>query len=221
MLRRRQDGIFDVDADDYPHLRARPTWVSAEEHIENIQNEINLYADGERKTNHLGRSNKRDIQIKLKAVSADHCSIQYTQQKGWTITEAGKTPDKASSNGTYVFLKTLKQMKDHMPSDLIPLHEGMIISFVNYELRVGFEPKTADDVREQTAAMTKFFAAQDERYDQLGLAAPQGVTAKIPLPGLAVAAGGAAAATAALAAATAAEELVEAPVPEAAPVQAE
>jgi hypothetical protein len=29
-------------------------------------------------------------------------------------------------------------MKDHMPSELIPLHEGMIISFVNYELRVKF-----------------------------------------------------------------------------------
>jgi len=25
-----------------------------------------------------------------------------------------------------------------MPSELIPLHEGMIISFVNYELRVKF-----------------------------------------------------------------------------------
>jgi len=34
-----------------------------------------------------------------------------------------------------------------MPSDLIPLHEGMIISFVNYELRVRFEKKSAEDVR--------------------------------------------------------------------------
>ena len=125
-----------MDPDDYPHLRARPTWVSAEEHIENIQNEINLYADGEKKTNSIGRSMKRDIQIKLKAVSADHCAVQYQQNKGWTISERGK--DKSSSNGTYVFLKTLHQMKDHIPSDLIPLQEGMIISFVNYELRVSF-----------------------------------------------------------------------------------
>ena len=32
----RKEGSFDVDKDDFPHLRARPTWVSAEEHIENI-----------------------------------------------------------------------------------------------------------------------------------------------------------------------------------------
>jgi len=37
-----------------------------------------------------------------------------------------------------------------MPSDLIPLHEGMIISFVNYELRVRFEKKSPEDVRNQT-----------------------------------------------------------------------
>jgi len=56
-------------------LRARPTWVSAEDHVDNIQNEINIYADGTEKVNSLGRSLKRDIQIKLKAVSADHCQI--------------------------------------------------------------------------------------------------------------------------------------------------
>jgi len=102
---------------------------------------------------------KRDIQIKLKAVSADHCAIAYNPDKGWTISEKGK--DRASSNGTYVFLKTLKQMRDHMPSDLIPLHDGMIISFVNYELRVRFEDKTPDEVLQQTQAQAAFFAKQD------------------------------------------------------------
>jgi hypothetical protein len=38
-------------------------------------------------------------------------------------------------------------MKDHMPSDMIPLHEGMIISFVNYELRVSFETKSDSDIK--------------------------------------------------------------------------
>lgn len=142
--------------DDYPHLRARPTWVSADEYIENIQNEITLMADGEKKENSLGRSAKRDIQIKLKAVSADHCQIKYNVDKGWTISERGK--DKPSSNGTYVFMKTLKQMKDHMPSDMIPLHEGMIISFVNYELRVSFENKSDNDIKAQTVAMRDFFS---------------------------------------------------------------
>jgi len=156
----RHKKSYEVDPDDFPHLRARPTWVSAEEHIENIQNEINIYADGQRMINSLGRSMKRDIQIKLKAVSADHCAIAYNPEKGWTISERGK--DRASSNGTYVFLKTLKQMRDHMPSDLIPLHDGMIISFVNYELRVRFEDKSADEITAQTKAASLFFNQLDE-----------------------------------------------------------
>jgi pSer/pThr/pTyr-binding forkhead associated (FHA) protein len=48
---------------------------------------------------------KRDIQIKLKAVSADHCAIAYTQEKGWVITERGK--DRLSSNGTFIFMKSM------------------------------------------------------------------------------------------------------------------
>ena len=40
----RRKGNFEVDPDD-AQLRARPTWVSAEEHIENIQNEIILDAE--------------------------------------------------------------------------------------------------------------------------------------------------------------------------------
>jgi predicted component of type VI protein secretion system len=48
-----------------------------------------------------------------------------------------------------------------MPSDLIPLHDGMIISFVNYELRVRFEEKTSDEVLQQTQAQAAFFAKQD------------------------------------------------------------
>ena len=47
---------------------------------------------------------KREVQIKLKAVSADHCSITYTAEKGWFIAEKGK--DKMSANGTFVFMKS-------------------------------------------------------------------------------------------------------------------
>ena len=68
---------------------------------------------------------KRDIQIKLKAVSADHCAIAYSQEKGWTITERGK--DRVSSNGTFIFMKSMQQMNNHVPSDMIPLHDEMII----------------------------------------------------------------------------------------------
>ena len=52
-------------------------------------------------------------------------------------------------------------MRDHMPSDLVPLHDGMILSFVNYELRVKIERKTSDDVQKQTDAQTEFFAQRD------------------------------------------------------------
>lgn len=49
-------------------------------------------------------------------------------------------------------------MNDHIPSDMIPLHDDMIISFVNYELRVRLHQKTKDEVNEQYAACEEFFA---------------------------------------------------------------
>jgi len=139
-------------------LRARPTWVSAEESHENIQNEINVIVDdidGKKNVSSVGRSMKRDIQIKLKAVSAEHCAISYFPEKGWTITEKGK--NKPSSNGTYIFLKSLKQMQEHMPSDLIQLQEGMTLSFVNYELKIKFENKQAGQVQQQILEQANFF----------------------------------------------------------------
>ena len=78
--------------------------------------------------------------MKLKAISGDHCSIAYNQEKGWTITERGKS--KVSSNGTYMFMKSAEQIDNRIPSDLIPLYDGQLISFVNYELQVSFEERT-------------------------------------------------------------------------------
>lgn len=37
-------------------------------------------------------------------------------------------------------------MLDHEPSSLIPLHDGMVISFINYEIRVNLEKKTGSDL---------------------------------------------------------------------------
>lgn len=92
---------------------------------------------------------RRDIEIKLKAVSADHCAIYYTPSNGWVITEKGK--DRCSSNGTFVFMKSMTQIDDHEPSDLIPLYNGMTISFINYELQVIIEPR---DVKEMSDDVT-------------------------------------------------------------------
>ena len=160
----RTGNDYDIgEEDDIPELRARPTWVSTEESHENIQNEINVTVDdldGKKNISSLGRSMKRDIQIKLKAVSAEHCSISYFPEKGWTITEKGKP--KPSSNGTYIFLKSLKQMQEHMPSDLIQLQEGMTLSFVNYELKIKFERKQPDQIQQQIVEMTSFFNNHDQ-----------------------------------------------------------
>jgi predicted component of type VI protein secretion system len=172
-MMRPEDKNFVVDTDDFPHLRARPTWVSADENVDNIQNEINVYADGTKLINSVGRSMKRDIQIKLKAVSADHCSIAYTQEKGWTITERGK--DRLSSNGTFIFMKSMQQMNDHIPSDMIPLHDDMIISFVNYELRVRLNQKTKDEITEQYTGMEEFFKQKYQGGGEIDRAAERPV----------------------------------------------
>jgi hypothetical protein len=43
-------------------------------------------------------------------------------------------------------MKSVKQMDDHEPSDLIPLHDGMTISFINYELQVNIQDKSAEEI---------------------------------------------------------------------------
>jgi len=37
-------------------------------------------------------------------------------------------------------------MTEHEPSDLIPLYDGMVLSFINYEIRVCLEKKDASDL---------------------------------------------------------------------------
>lgn len=86
--------------------------------------------------------------MKLKALSNDHCNINYRQNKGWYISESGK--EKASSNGTYVFMKSLKQMKDHEPSSLVPLYDGMVLSFIDFKIRVNLQQEQAACSPEQT-----------------------------------------------------------------------
>ena len=49
-------------------------------------------------------------------------------------------------------------MKDHMPSDLIPIQNDMIISFVNYEVRVKLDDKSDAELRDQMAANDSFFS---------------------------------------------------------------
>ena len=47
-------------------------------------------------------------------------------------------------------------MADHEPSSLIPLYDGMVISFINYEIRVNLEKKDASDLeKEETMRQEK------------------------------------------------------------------
>jgi predicted component of type VI protein secretion system len=95
--------VIEESQDDPPALRARPTWVSSDENKDLIQKEILLEAYNQKQFT-IGRSMKREVQIKLKAVSADHCQVSYDNHAGWSISEKGK--DKLSSNGTFVFMKS-------------------------------------------------------------------------------------------------------------------
>ena len=109
----------------------------------------------------MGRSVQRDIEIKLKAVSAEHCQIYYQPQSGWVITE--KHNQKSSSNGTFVFMKSHSQIEDHEPSDMIRLYNGMVISFINYELQVIIEEKN----QEELAQDAEYFSqAQSKQQDE-------------------------------------------------------
>jgi pSer/pThr/pTyr-binding forkhead associated (FHA) protein len=168
------DYTVEMDENDPPTLRARPTWVSSDENKDLIQKEIILEADAGHMYHTIGRSMKRMVQIKLKAVSADHAKIGYNPEKGWFITEQGK--DKLSSNGTFVFMKSLGQIAEHQPSDLIPLHDGMVISFINYELRVNLEKKDESEVKEQEMRMN------DRHYAQMSASHKMGETMAAATP---------------------------------------
>ena len=57
-------------------------------------------------------------------------------------------------------------MNDHIPSDMIPLHDDMIISFVNYELRVRLDQKTKDEMASQEQKMAEFFEKKQSLYSR-------------------------------------------------------
>lgn len=83
------------------------------------------------------------------------------------MSEKGK--DKLSSNGTFVFMKSHTQMTQHEPSDLIPLTDGMVISFINYEIRVNLEKKDATTFEKEaeiiTAAQKTLGGTQDHGFE--------------------------------------------------------
>ena len=46
-------------------------------------------------------------------------------------------------------------MTEHEPSDLIQLHDGMVLSFINYEIRVNFQKKESADLNQQNARINQ------------------------------------------------------------------
>ena len=57
-------------------------------------------------------------------------------------------------------MKSQQQMLDHEPSSLIPLHDGMVISFINYEIRVNLQKKDQEEVAQHNQQI-------QQRSDQL------------------------------------------------------
>ena len=55
-------------------------------------------------------------------------------------------------------------MQNHEPSSLIPLHDGMVISFINYELRINLEKKDPEQLERENSQI-------NERQQQLAATA--------------------------------------------------
>ena len=53
-------------------------------------------------------------------------------------------------------------MDDHEPSALIPLHDGMILSFINYELQVQIQDKDSDEILLEEDERKKRLSKQKE-----------------------------------------------------------
>jgi len=71
------------------------------------------------------------------------------------VSEGGK--QKASSNGTFMFLKSHSQSQTRAPSDLIPVHDGMVISFVNYEIKINFVKRSPPELQSLADQSQLFF----------------------------------------------------------------
>jgi predicted component of type VI protein secretion system len=52
-------------------------------------------------------------------------------------------------------MKSHNQMIEHEPSDLIPLYDGMVISFINYEIRVNLEKKDASQIQTEEQQISR------------------------------------------------------------------
>ena len=60
-------------------------------------------------------------------------------------------------------MKSHSQIEDHEPSDMIRLYNGMVISFINYELQVIIEEKN----QEELAQDAEYFSqAQSKQQDE-------------------------------------------------------
>ena len=133
---KKQDKLIEIG--DPPTLRFRTIWVN--KHYDQVQKELIIEATKEKSIFSIGRSARNDIQIDLKELSSNHCSIEYSQIQGWTISE--KDCPRPSSNGTFVFMKSYLQMLEQEPSGLVEVKEGMVLSFVNYQLLLKLVPKS-------------------------------------------------------------------------------
>mmetsp|Transcript_29109 Transcript_29109/g.36083 ORF Transcript_29109/g.36083 Transcript_29109/m.36083 type:complete len:109 (-) Transcript_29109:205-531(-) len=76
-------------------------------------------------------------------------------------------------------MKSQKQMQDHEPSSLIPLHDGMVLSFINYEIRVNLEKKEQGDVDRENQSIRE---RVEQMRSQQPLSNTMGATMAAALP---------------------------------------
>ena len=68
-------------------------------------------------------------------MSSNHALISFDEDRGWYI------EDRNSTNGTFVYMKSETQMAENHISDMVEVHDEMVISFVNYEVKMRLEKR--------------------------------------------------------------------------------
>lgn len=69
-------------------------------------------------------------------------------------------------------------MEDHEPSDLIPLFNGMVLSFINYELQVRIESKTPEEISQAKCEHYPMASVRVASNDEVSVAPSQKETPK-------------------------------------------
>jgi len=60
---------------------------------------------------------------------------------------------RSSSNGTFLFLKTNNEIQEQQPSNILQIKDGMVLNFVNYNVKLKMLPKSTTELAKDSQAM--------------------------------------------------------------------